>query len=227
MKILDIYKQYEIPPDLIEHQLNVASVGQFIWDTLLPPFQKTVSVDDLTKALLIHDMGNFAKYNLEKFPIKGWSAEYAKEAQKRFIAKWGDNATEATYKIAEDLGVSSDIVEIMRSIGFENASNIYKETNHAQMISNYADQRVTPEGVMPLLERLEEGRARYVLTPRFRNKDKNEKRKDRRAYNKGRDALLGIESLLFTFSNIGPEYVIDETIAVYKSKLMIYDFNAK
>jgi hypothetical protein len=65
MKILDIYKDYQIPDNLQLHQLRVAGVAKLTFDNWL---SEKPDINLITSVCLLHDMGNIIKFDFEKFP---------------------------------------------------------------------------------------------------------------------------------------------------------------
>ena len=61
MHILRIYKKYFIPLNLQKHMLKTAGVGKIICDSSNLKLNKTVIVT----TLLLHDMGNILKFDVE------------------------------------------------------------------------------------------------------------------------------------------------------------------
>ena len=74
MNILQIYKKYQIMPQLAEHQLTVAAVAEELLNHLSfppkadPPPAEILDRHDVVAACLLHDMGNIVKFDLTKTP---------------------------------------------------------------------------------------------------------------------------------------------------------------
>jgi len=62
MQILKIYEKYKILPALQQHMFRVASVAKMIAEHMVID----VDIDCITKAALLHDMGNILKFNLSQ-----------------------------------------------------------------------------------------------------------------------------------------------------------------
>ncbi|MBI2612349.1 HD domain-containing protein [Candidatus Kaiserbacteria bacterium] len=157
----DIYAEYNIMPSLQLHQLRVAAAAKLICDNLKVP----VNTGDVVLACLFHDMGNILKFDLGKtFPefLEPEGAEYWRQAKAEFLYRYGDNAHKANIAIGREIGLDKRIVELIDSISFSNIANIVANASFEQKISEYADDRVGPYGVLPLKERLAEARARYI-----------------------------------------------------------------
>ncbi len=159
MNILAIYEQYQLPPNLIRHQLEVTAVGRFICDHWTG---EPVDRDAIMQALLLHDMGNIIKF---RRPFLG---ELEKDAQKwervqdAFVRKYGTNVHESTCAILKELGAlkALDLVEKMQEGSFSGYENLSWESK----ICEYADCCVTPKGVEGFEVRLADLMHRYSRT---------------------------------------------------------------
>ena len=69
--------------------------------------------------------------------------------------------TEATANIIKEIGVRDVIVDMIEKKQFINNINTYHDDNYAIKICAYADQRVSPNGVLSLENRLNEAIVRY------------------------------------------------------------------
>lgn len=155
-----IYEQYDIMPSLRLHQLRVAAVGKLVCDN----FKKPVKTGDVVLACLFHDMGNVIKMDLTSFPefLEPEGLDYWKNVKAEFVKKYGDNAHKANIAIAREIGLPPAVVVLIDGISFSNIENIVVDASLEQKISEYADDRVGPHGVLSLSERLAEARARYI-----------------------------------------------------------------
>lgn len=159
MKIDAIYRKYKIFPGLAEHMRRVAAVANYIADHV------TVAVDteDLVMACLLHDMGNIIKVNLTLRP-EFFAAEglpYWQSVQDEYVAKYGPSEHVATNAIVNELGVNARVKEILSGIGFSRGPHNVTLDDLTIKIACYADQRVSPDGVVSLAERIAEGKARF------------------------------------------------------------------
>lgn len=202
MIIAEIYESYEIPPNLQEHQLTVASVAQTVCDVQVG----FVETDAVVRACLLHDMGNIIKFKLESTDpgLALGDVEHWRTVQKRFIAKYGPSEHEATLAIAREIGVPSRILELLDMIGFSHARATLESGDRAAMIASYSDMRVSPTGVTSLHARLDNIRERYGSTPERVDMEK---------------AYEAMEKELFTDVHIAPEDITDESVAVIRNQL--------
>jgi len=214
--VLDIYKEYKVFSILQEHQLRVAALGSQICDSL------SVQVDkkSVVEALLFHDMGNLVKVSdFTLFP-ETWEpegAEHWKQVKQDQIEKYGDNAHVVTEAIVDELSIGDTAKQMVRKIGFTQARQVLSSGTIENKICSYADQRVGPRGVLPLLERIEDLRKRYETkkshgTVNFKTGNDREEIVQ---------ALVDIEAEIFSHSTIAPEDINDESIAPVIEKLKV------
>lgn len=158
MTILEIYKQFDTPPNLVIHQLRVAAVANIIC-TGISGFAHT---DLVTLACLLHDMGNLTKFKLDK--EESWmqpqGLEFWKNRQADFINKYGRDDHEATLRVLAQINLAQPVIDLVNQIGskFESPDTLI---DLPIMISIHADQRVNPEGIVSLEERAEYLAKRY------------------------------------------------------------------
>jgi hypothetical protein len=200
-KILDIYKEYRIMPQLAVHQLRVAAVAVQLCDSISIKVDK----DSVVKACLLHDMGNIIKFQLEKFPE--WNdpegTDYWQNVKNEYINKYGKDEHKASINIAKELGISSYIVELINSIDASVAEKIVTEPNFEKKICAYVDNRVSPHGVVSAEEHSMDAKERYKNHPHAFQEE------DRLYFMKN---LYLIEKQIFSNSNIKPEDINDESV---------------
>ena len=171
MKIAtQIYEQYNIMPSLQLHQLRVAAVAKLISDNFDPPAGGPVNTHDVVLACLFHDMGNIIKSDLTYFPefVEPEGLEYWEKIKADFVLKYGENHHKANVMIAKDLGLPPTSIALIDSIGFSQLEFVVADDSFERKIMQYADIRVGPHGILPLKQRLEEGRKRYNTTRKAR-----------------------------------------------------------
>jgi hypothetical protein len=201
-KILDIYTEYKIPPNLQRHMLWVAAVATMIYDN----FEEPLSKEDVVTACLLHDMGNIVKYDMDYFPQfhEPEGKEYWQNVQNEFKNKYGKKEHEATRAIAKNIGLPKNIVDMVGKFDFF-LHCIHLEGNDMGLkIMNYSDNRVNPFGIVSYDERMEEARKRY------QNREDNniDEEKRQKFVACGKD----IEKQIFAKCKIKPEDINDETV---------------
>lgn len=202
MKITEVYTQYKIPPNLQMHQLRVAGVAKNIYSNL------DIEVDcySIASACLLHDMGNILKFDFSKFPqfLEPEGLEYWQGVKDEYREKYGSNEHEATMKIIRELSVSESVSDIIDGIGFEYLGDLPGKDDLEKKIVKYADMRVAPRKVMPLVERINEGKSRYPSVKR--------NAEDPTFFDRMLRAGQEIEKEIFTNCSIKPEDITDEVV---------------
>lgn len=205
MNIQQIYQKYHIPENLQEHHFRVAGVASLIADN----FNLELNKEAIVTVCLLHDMGNLIKFNFDLYP-EFWQKEgvlYWKNIQNEMIRKYGDDEDIATIKIAEEIGVSQDVLDILKNLGFSKSEFVRDGDDFNLKICHYADGRVSPHGVVSLQERHFDGRERYL-----RKKNFVEIKNDR--FDEFFQAAKEIEKQIFEHCNIKPEDVKDESVSL-------------
>ncbi|MDQ3099526.1 MAG: HD domain-containing protein [bacterium] len=203
MTISDLYTEYRILPNLQTHMYRVAAVGELICRNM----RIAVDQDSVVTACLLHDMGNIIKFNMsyrpEDFQPEG--VEYWQKVKDEFVQKYGSDESKATILIAGEIGVREPARTFIREFGFAYAEKILKSDVWEHKIAEYSDERVTPTGIAPMKERLEEGRKRYLAN---KNNSGGEA-----LFTRGMQCLEQIESQIFEQCDITPDAITDESIA--------------
>jgi len=210
MNVLQIYKKYKIPPYLQQHMLSVSSVAFSIADK----FNSSLKKEDIIKACLLHDMGNIIKFDLSNnlFNLSEKDLNHLRKVKKEFEDKYGFDDHEATYTIVSEIGVSENILKLIKSFGFSNSCNIAEGNNFEKKICGYSDMRVVPYGVVSLQKRLSDIRVRY------------ESKYSINEFNMGKTCLERIEKQIFEQINIKPSDITDESIKKIVEELKDINF---
>ena len=164
-------------------------------------------------------MGNIIKFNLDLYPetLEPEGYDYWKAVQDEFIEKYGNDEHEATYKIAEELGVGKDALDIMSTYGFAKGEKTFKTTSYSAKIARYADQRIDIDGVKLMKDRHLGARDRYLKRRNFNHLTDEDKFEELAAY------WIEIERQIFSNCKIKPEDITDESIAPIIEILKNYD----
>jgi uncharacterized protein YnzC (UPF0291/DUF896 family) len=156
MLIRQVYSIYKIPPNLAEHMLRVAALGQFIATS----WKDSVVVDSnlVTKTLLLHDMGNIIKFDFNNYPKllgkEKKNINYWKNVQTEFVTKYGNNESVATLKIAQELNTGKNVLTTLRQLVSQKKG--IKFDSWELKICYYSDWRVSPFGLTSLSKRMNE-----------------------------------------------------------------------
>lgn len=214
MKISEIYKEYKIMPSLQLHQYRVAAVGKLICENLGKKFKDT---DYVVSALLLHDMGNIIKFDLNFFPefLKPEGLEYWQNIKDEFIEKYGNDETEATLQISKELDVSLTTYDLICSIGFSKLNQSIINPNIAFKIVSYADSRVTPFGIVPALDRINEGQIRFERNSKIKSDKKHVEEQSK--------ALIELENQIFKNLEIDPEDINETSTATIVKELSEFE----
>ena len=171
MKIIDVYKKFQIPPNLQDHMLRVCAIVEFIQKHWIG---KHVDWDLTKKIAMLHDLGNIVKYNFDNHPEflgkEQKNIEHWRDVQSEIIKKYGSDDDEVTKKMLTELGLGGEIVEIIFSKRFGNSVEVKNSDNWALKIMYYADLRTLPFGIGSLEERISDIKGRmpkYTSRPDF------------------------------------------------------------
>lgn len=214
--ILEIYKHYKIMPQLQLHQLRVAAVANQICDSL----NQTVNEKDIITACLLHDMGNIIKFDLGlTVSLSGGSIsqsdlEYWQNVQQEYLDTYGPDEHQASIDIAKEIGVNKTVIEYIASIGFETAIKNSQVKELGPKICDYSDLRVSPQKVVTIDGRLEDGKRRYQNRP--------ERWVSEQQWQELRDACYQTERQIFKVAKISPSDITDSSIKPYIEKLKQY-----
>ena len=170
MEISEIYNQYKIPPTLQLHMLRVASLGILIAESI-DDTNLSIKIDKnlIVRTLLIHDMGNIIKMSFDKpspyFTEENDNLDYWKTQREEFIKRYGNEEHDAVTSIAKELSFNSQEIRLLTQRGFSNNESTLNSSDYNLKIGSYADQRVAPDGVRTLAQRLSEAKERYKNKP--------------------------------------------------------------
>ena len=133
------------------------------------------------------------------------------------IKRYGKTDTEATLNIVKEINVSESIIHMIEKKQFVNNKETYLSQDFAIKICAYADQRVSPNGVLSLENRLNEAIIRYRGVENASVNSPN------------REALIEyakkIEEQIFKFVHGKPEDITDAAIQNYIEELKLFNFS--
>lgn len=162
-----IYEKFKIPPNLQEHMLRVSAVGKLICENWTGP---KINKKNIIAVLLIHDLGNIAKFNFEHpktaqfLGSESKNIEYWKSVKKEMMNKYGRNDHEVTKNMVKELGISKELQELLSKMTFiEGNDTTLQDMNFEIKIASYSDMRIGPFGVLSLQDRLKEFKKRRKL----------------------------------------------------------------
>lgn len=208
MNIIKIYNKYYLPENLQMHMLRVAACSNFIMDNWNGP---NIDKEAIIRVCLLHDMGNIVK-----IPEDFSDDENFIKIRKKYIAKYGTNDHEINLEIGKIEGLSNEEMEILDGKRSRKNEETLKSNSYERKICAYCDQRVAPNGVVGIKERLEDAKVRY--------KDKhfsvwsNEEKANYLI-----KCSLEIEKQIFQYCSLKPEEINDRSIESYIKKLKKYE----
>ena len=208
MNIIEIYKKYHLPENLQMHMLRVAACSNLIIDNWIG-----VEIDNqaIIRVCLLHDMGNIVKIpeNFSK------DQEFLK-IRKKYFDKYGTNDHEINLEIGKKEGLTEQELTILDGKRSRKNEETLKSNSYERKICAYCDQRVAPNGVVSIKERLEDAKVRYKNKPLsvWSNEEKA---------NHLIECSLGIEKQIMKYCKLKPENINDFSIKEYIEKLKTYN----
>ena len=208
MNILQIYKKYHLPENLQMHMLRVAACSNLIIDNWNG---SEIDTKAIIRVCLLHDMGNIVKIP-EDFSKDG---EFLK-IRKKYFDKYGTNDHEINLEIGKQEGLTEKELIILDGKRSRKNEETLKSNSYERKICAYCDQRVAPDGVESIKERLEDAKVRYKNKPSsvWSNEEKA---------NHLIECSLGIEKQIMKYCKLKPEDINDDNIKEYIEKLKIYN----
>lgn len=166
VSVIEIYRRYEIPPNLRRHHLRAAAVAALMCDAWHGP---PVRRERLVRVLLLHDLGNIVKADYKAWPqvleeeqprVAHWIGVH-----QRYRARFGEDADRATRTLAGEVGLDREELALLDGMSFMHNERTLAGRDYETKLAAYADQRVGPFGILSLYDRLEEAKARYGAGP--------------------------------------------------------------
>ena len=208
MNIIEIYKKYHLPENLQMHMLRVAACSNLIIDNWTG-----AEIDNkaIIRVCLLHDMGNIVKIP-EDFSK---NQEFLK-IRKKYFDKYGTNDHEINLEIGKQEGLTEQELTILDGKRSRKNEETLKSNSYERKICAYCDQRVAPDGVVSIKERLEDAKVRYKNKPLsvWSNEEKA---------NHLIECSLGIEKQIMQYCKLKPEDINDFSIKEYIEKLKTYN----
>ena len=208
MNIIEIYKKYHLPENLQMHMLRVAACSNLIIDNWNGP---EIDTKAIIRVCLLHDMGNIVKIP-EDFSK---NQEFLK-IRKKYFDKYGTNDHEINLEIGKQEGLNEQELTILDGKRSRKNEETLKSNSYERKICAYCDQRVAPDGVVSIKERLEDAKVRYKNKPLsvWSNEEKA---------NHLIECSLGIEKQIMKYCKLKPEDINDFSIKEYIEKLKTYN----
>ena len=208
MNIIKIYNKYHLPENLQMHMLRVAACSNLIidnWNGL------EIDKESIIRVCLLHDMGNMVK-----IPEEESKDEEFLKVRKKYFDKYGINDHEINLEIGKQEGLTEKEITILDGKRSRKNEETLQSNSYERKICAYCDQRVAPNGVVGIKERLEDAKIRYKDKPLsvWSNEEKA---------NYLIKCSLGIEKQIMKYCKLKPEDINDSTIETYIEKLKKYE----
>ena len=154
--------------------------------------------------------------NMVKIPEDFSKDEEFIKTRKKYFDKYGTNDHEINLEIAKIEGLSEKELKILDGKRSRKNEETLNSNSYEIKICAYCDQRVAPNGVVGIKERLEDAKIRYKNKPLsvWANEEKA---------NYLIQCSLGIEKQIMDHCKLKPEDINDNTIRAYIEKLKMYE----
>ena len=208
MNIIEIYKKYHLPENLQMHMLRVAACSNLIIDNWNG---EEIETESIIRVSLLHDMGNMVK-----IPEDFSNDEEFIKIRKEYFDKYGTNDHEINLEIGKREGLTEKEIDILDGKRSRKNEETLASNSYERKICAYCDQRVAPDGVVGIRERLEDAKIRYKgkTLSVWSNEEKA---------NHLIECSLGIEKQIMEYCNIKPEDINNNSIKTYIEKLKEYE----
>lgn len=163
-----------------------------------------INRNNLISAALVHDMGNIVKFTFSEdtMSLLEWVEDLTllKKIQQDMHQKYWQDDHQANLSICKELGIHSNIINIVDAVDFNNIIEHSFSSHPYQILITYTDLRVAPFSVVSVKERLDESAKRYG-------------RKDRAEHAEcSMQFANNHEKDIFKNCSIEPEDINDETV---------------
>lgn len=208
MNIIEIYKKYHLPENLQMHMLRVAGCSNLIIDNWTGD---KLDTEAIIRVSLLHDIGNIVK-----IPENFSKDEEFIKIRKKYFDKYGTNDHEINLEIGKQEGLTEKEIKILDGKRSRKNEETLASDSYERKICAYCDQRVAPDGVVGIRERLEDAKIRYKDKPLsvWSNEEKA---------NNLIECALSIEAQIMKYCKLNPEDINDESIKPYIEKLKSYE----
>lgn len=154
--------------------------------------------------------------NILKIPEDFLKDENFLKLREKYFAQYGTNEHELNMEIGKIEGLTEKELTILDGKRSRKNEETLKSDSYERKICAYCDQRVAPNGVVGIVERLEDAKKRY------KNKLLSVWSDEEKA-NQLIACSLQIEKQIMQFCGIKPEEIRDESIAEYVEELKKYE----
>ena len=154
--------------------------------------------------------------NIVKIPEDFSKDQEFLKIRKKYFDKYGTNDHEINLEIGKQEGLTEQELTILDGKRSRKNEETLKSNSYERKICAYCDQRVAPDGVVSIKERLEDAKVRYKNKPLsvWSNEEKA---------NHLIECSLGIEKQIMQYCKLKPEDINDFSIKEYIEKLKTYN----
>ena len=154
--------------------------------------------------------------NMVKIPEDFSKDEEFIKIRKKYFDKYGTNDHEINLEIGKIEGLSEKELKILDGKRSRKNEETLNSNSYEIKICAYCDQRVAPNGVVGIKERLEDAKVRYKDKPLsvWSNEEKA---------NHLIECSLGIEKQIMELCKLNPEDISDDSIKTYIEQLKKYE----
>jgi hypothetical protein len=164
MTVNEAYEKLRLPKNLQEHHLRVAALIQIMVENWQG---EAIDKQDVVIAGLFHDAANILKFKFDNPAMMGEDEagriDYWRQVQQEVREQYGDNIHEATIKMCQEIGLSEAVLHIIDGLEWDLANQALQDKNWPVALAIYADMRIGPFGIIPLIERLENLHSRIPI----------------------------------------------------------------
>lgn len=218
--IVQIYQNYQVPPNLQQHMLRVGAVGKLALDHWQG---EKIDKQHILDALLVHDMGNLIKFELDKQQSKKMlkttkktkaSTKNWKKIQQQMIERYGSNADRANELIAQELSLHQRTQKLLMHHSFERLVEIAPENHWEEKLVFWADLRIAPQGLVSAEARIQDLKDRY--------EHRDERWADSSLYNLWLKTAITIERQLNQRTSINLQEITQQDLEPIVEQLTAY-----
>lgn len=160
MIIQDIYYRFSTPSNLQDHMLRVGALAEIICSSWTG---KNIENNSIVQACLLHDIAkplNFDLAKQAKFGLSETDINNLEKLQQMIREKYDSNEHKAVVKICREIGCPNTAVEIVDDLEWEHTTRLLSEKKTESLIAIYCDMRISPKGILPLVDRMNELKTR-------------------------------------------------------------------
>ena len=163
MKVNQIYKTYNIPPNLQRHMLRVAGLAEILSENWTG---ETINKTAMVFACLFHDACKLLNFDLsrpELFEEEAENIDYWRWVQTEIAHKRGTNEHKATLQVCKEIMLPTKAIQLIDNLEWCYINGILEYRNMESAITVYSDMRIGPFGIITLEERFNELRSRVAV----------------------------------------------------------------